>query len=107
MVKLGKLHLMLVVCGDVKSNLFPGSDERVRVLYSIIHGLHPNLAGWLWLDQIMMIWFVLSLKYLIAAISQSCISVALVSPNRGCRTPILVSWYGSLCKGSVPLLPAE
>ena len=103
MVKIGKQHLMLIVCGDVESNLGPGSDERVCVLYSNILGLHANFAGWLWRDQIMMFWFVLSLQSLIAAISQSCISVALVSPNRGCRAPLLVSRYGSLCKGRVPL----
>ena len=34
---------LLVVCGDIVSNPGPGSDRRVRVLYSNIHGLHANL----------------------------------------------------------------
>ena len=38
----------------------------------------------------MIFWFVLSLKSLIAAISQSSVSLALVAPNRGCGTPRLV-----------------
>ena len=37
------LHLLLSVCGDVESNPGPGSDKRVRVLYSNIRGLHANL----------------------------------------------------------------
>ena len=34
---------LLIVCGDIVSNPGPGSDRRVRVLYSNIHGLHANL----------------------------------------------------------------
>ena len=34
---------MLIVCGDVESNPGPGSDKRVRVLYSSIRGLHSNI----------------------------------------------------------------
>ena len=37
------LRLLLIVRGDVESNPGPGSDRRVRVLYSNIHGLHANL----------------------------------------------------------------
>ena len=37
------LHLRLIVCGNVKSNPGPGSDKRVRVLYSNICGLLANL----------------------------------------------------------------
>ena len=37
------LHLLLIFCGDIESNPGPGSDRRVRVLYSNIHGLHSNL----------------------------------------------------------------
>ena len=43
----------------------------------------PIWTSWQWLDRSMMFWFVLSLKYLIAAISQSSVSLALVAPNRG------------------------
>ena len=37
------LHLLFIVCGYVKSNPGPGSDRRVRVLYSNIRGLHAYL----------------------------------------------------------------
>ena len=37
------LRLLLIVCGDVKSNPGPGSDKRVRVLYPNIRGIHANL----------------------------------------------------------------
>ena len=37
------LRLLLIVCGDVKSNLSPGSDKRVQVRYPNIRGLHANL----------------------------------------------------------------
>ena len=37
------LRLVLVVCGDIESNPGPGSDRRVRVLYSNIRCLHANL----------------------------------------------------------------
>ena len=50
----------------------------------------PIWTSWLWLDPIIMFWFVLSLKSLIAAISQSPVSLALVAPNRGWGTPHLV-----------------
>ena len=32
-----------MVCGDVESNLGPGSDKTVYVCYSNICGLHANL----------------------------------------------------------------
>ena len=38
-----RLRLLLIVCFDVESNSGPGSDRRVRVLYSNIRGLHANL----------------------------------------------------------------
>ena len=52
----------------------------------------------------MMFWFVLSLKSLIAAISQSFAALALVAPNRGCGTPHLVprGWLILLGKDSAP-----
>ena len=37
------LRLFLIVCGDIESNPGPGSDKRVRVLYSNMCGLHDNL----------------------------------------------------------------
>ena len=38
-----RLRLLLIVCGDIESNLCPGSYRRVRVHYSNIRGLHANL----------------------------------------------------------------
>ena len=55
----------------------------------------PIWMSRLWLDRIMMFRFVLSLKSLIAPISQSSVSLALVAPNRGCRTPLLVPMHGT------------
>ena len=39
----GVFSRMLIVCGDIESNPGPGSDKRVRVLYSNIRGLRANL----------------------------------------------------------------
>ena len=36
-------RLLLIFCGDIETNLCPGSDKRVQVLYSNICGLHANL----------------------------------------------------------------
>ena len=96
------LHLLLIVCGDIESNSDLCSDKRVRVLYFNIRGFMPNWTSWLWLDLIMMFWFVLSLMSLIAAISQSSVSLALVAHNR--RTPLLVPsvWLFMLGKDSAP-----
>ena len=65
------LRFLLFVCGDVESNSGPRFDNKVRVLYSNIRGLEANLdelavagSGY---DALV----VLSLKFLIAAISQS------------------------------------
>ena len=56
--------------------------------------------SWLWLDRIMMFWFVLNLKSCIAAISQSSISLAFVAPNNGNETLLLVPrvWHCILRK---------
>ena len=37
------LRLLLIVCGDIESILYPSSDRSIRVLYSNICGLHANL----------------------------------------------------------------
>ena len=52
----------------------------------------------------MMFWFVMSLKSLIVAISQSSLSLALVATNKGCGTPLLVPrvWLIMLGKDSAP-----
>ena len=36
------LRLLLIVRGDVESNRDPGSDKKVRVLYSNIYCIHVN-----------------------------------------------------------------
>ena len=33
----------MIVSNDIESNPGPGSDRRVQVLYSNIHGFHENL----------------------------------------------------------------
>ena len=75
------LRLLSIVYGDIESNPGQGSDKRVRVLYSNIRSLHANL------DEltVVMFWFGLSLKSLIAAISPSSVSLALVAPNNRLR----------------------
>ena len=35
--------MLLIVCSDIESNPGPGSDRRVRILYSNIRGLQANL----------------------------------------------------------------
>ena len=35
--------MLLIACGDIKSNLGPGSVTRIPVLYSNIRSLHANL----------------------------------------------------------------
>ena len=34
---------VVIVCGFIESNPGPGTDRRVRVLYSNIRGIHANL----------------------------------------------------------------
>ena len=63
------LHLLLIVCGDIKLNPGTGSDRRVLEDYSLIFVVFmPIWMSWLWLNQILMFWLVPSLKSLIAAI---------------------------------------
>ena len=76
------LPLLLIVCGDIESNPGPGSDRRVRVLYSNIRELHASLDELAVAGSYLMFWFVLRMKSLIAAISQSSVPPALVAPNR-------------------------
>ena len=72
--------MLLIVCGDIELNPGSGSDRKEQVLYSNIRGLMPIWTSWPWLDRIMMFWFVLSLKSLIAAIYQ----LELRIPGFGC-----------------------
>ena len=62
----------------------------------------PIWTSWLWFDLIMIFYFVLSLKYIIDTITQSSISLALVAPNRGRGTLVLVlrAWLCMLGKDS-------
>ena len=90
--------LLLIVYGDVESNPGPGSDKMVLVRYNpALVVFMPIWTIWLWLDRIMMFWFMLSLKSLIAAISQSSISLALVAPTKAAELQCWCPWYGSLC----------
>ena len=82
------LRLLLVVCGDIDSYLGPGFDSSVRVIYSNIRGLHANLDELAMAGSdyyVIMFWFVLSLKSLIAAISQSCVSLSFGCPQQRLR----------------------
>ena len=94
-------NFLLIVCCDIESN--PGSD-RVRVLYSDIRYLYAIWASWLWVDRIMIFWFVLSLTSLITDISKSSVSLPLVAPKRCRGTPHLVPriWLFILGKDSAP-----
>ena len=101
------LRLLLIVCSDVESIQIQvnvliggyGSSILIFVVFMIIW------TSWLYLvDRIMMFWFAQSLKSLIAAISQISISLALVAPNGGYGTPLLVPmlWLFMLGKDSAP-----
>ena len=92
----------MIDCGDIESNRGPGTDSRVRVLYSNIRGLHANLnelavAG---LDYDVLVCAeskVSDRRHL----SELCIP-GLVAPKRGLGTPHLVSrvWLFMLEKDS-------
>ena len=74
----------MIDCGDIESNPGPGSDSRVLVLFSNIPSLHANLdelavAGSDY-DVLLCAESKVSDR---AAISQSCVSLGLVAPNRG------------------------
>ena len=99
-----KQDLLLIVCGDVKSNLGPILYKRVRVFFSNIRGLCANLDKLAVARSNYDVWFLLSLKSLIATISQSYVSLDLVVHSRGFRTPLLVpqKWHFLLGKDSIP-----
>ena len=94
----------LIVGVDVKSNPGPSSDKRVPVYYSNIRGLNGNL------DELA----VSGSKYDVLVCPESKVSdrrhlsepvfLALVVPNRGCRTPLLVPrvWLFMIRKDSAP-----
>ena len=73
--------MLLIVCGDVESNPGLGSDMRVRVLYSNMSVLHANLDELAVAGSDYDILVCASLKSLIAAISQSSVSLALDAPT--------------------------
>ena len=91
------LPFLLIVCGDVES-------YWVQVLTSVFRSSIPTFVvfmpiweSWLWLDLIMMFWFVLSLKSLIAAVSQSSLFLVLVAPTEAAELHSWCPGYGSLC----------
>ena len=73
----------VIVCGDIESNLLPGSDMRVHVLYPNILGRRANLNELAVTGSDCEFWFTLSVKYLIVTTSQSSVSLLLVVPDRG------------------------
>ena len=78
------LRLLLIVCGHIESNPGPGSDRRVRVFNSYILGLRHNLNELAVAESDYDVLVCAeSMKCLIAAISQSTVSLALVFRNRG------------------------
>ena len=95
------LRLLLIVCDDVESNPGPGSDKRVRVLYSNIRGLHATLYELA----------VAGSDYDCLVCAESKVSesppslrapypLALVAPQLTTEAAELYSWcpwYGSLC----------
>ena len=89
------------MCGDVESNPGPCSDKRVRVFYSNIRG-HGNLEELAVAGSDYDVDDDAGSDY--AAISHSSVSLALVAPNRGCGTPLLVPrvWLFMLGKDSAP-----
>ena len=101
------LHLMLIVCGNAKSNPGPGSDKRAWVLYSNIHGLHANS------DELA----VALSNYVVLVCAESKVFghhhlselhiQGFGCPNRGCGTPSWCPLSGSLCLLMIPLFLAE
>ena len=72
----------------------------------------PIWMSWLWLDRIMMFWFVLSLKskfkvFGLSRVSQSSISLALVASKKGCGTVVLGPRVWLFMLGKESLLLAE
>ena len=75
-------RLLLIVCGDIDSILVQVLTRGLGFSIPTFVVFMPIWKSRMWLDRIMMFWFVLSLKSLFAAISQSSVSLALVAPNR-------------------------
>ena len=91
------LHLLMIVCGDIESNPGIGSDGMVRVLYSNIRGLHDNLDDLGEAGSNFDVLVRANLKSLIAAISQSSLSLAGVPPTEAEDLHTLCPGYGCLC----------
>ena len=101
------LHLLLIVCGNAKSNPGPGSDKRAWVLYSNIHGLHANS------DELA----VALSDYVVLVCAESKVFGrhhlselhihGFGCPNRGCGTPSWCPLSGSLCLLMIPLFLAQ
>ena len=101
------LRLLLIVCGDIESNPGPGSDRRVRVLYSNIRGLYANLDDLAVAGSDCDVLVCAELKSLIVAISQSSVSWLRFPLTEAEELHTWCLGYGSLCLGRIPLLPAE
>ena len=84
------LHLLLIVVvisSKVQFLVLIGGFGSFILIFVVFM---PIWTSWLLLDRVMVFWFVLGLKSLIAAVSQSSVSLALVASNRGWGTPHLV-----------------
>ena len=95
-------RLLLIVCGDIESNPGPGSERRVRVHHSNIRDLHANL------DEL----GVAGSGYdvLVCAeskVSDHCHSWLWLPLTEAEELYTWCPWYGSLCKGRIPLLTPE
>ena len=87
------MSFFLFPIGCVCCSLFVAVSSQIYIGQVLIGGFGSSIlifvvfmpiwTSWLWLDRIMMFWFLLSLKSLIAAIFPSSVSLALVVPNRG------------------------
>ena len=84
---------------QVLTRLFWFSFPRFVVFVQIF-------MSWLWLDRIMMFWFVLSLKYR-RNLSELRISGLGCPPTEAAELYFWYPGYGSLCWGTIPLLPAD
>ena len=101
-----RLRLLLIVCGNIASNPGPGSDRGFGSSIIIFVVVMTILTSWLWLDRIMMFWFV-PIKKVSGRRHLSdllYVSLALIAPNRGLPSAHLVPrvWLFMLGNDSAP-----
>ena len=96
--------LHVLVCGEVDQIQVQGLSIGFVSSIPTFVIFVPIWTIRLCLDRIMLFWYVLILKSLFAAISQSYVSLVLAAPNRSGETPLLVPrlWLFMLRKDSAP-----